>query len=99
MPGVARIGDIAVGVCPCHPTPVGFVGVIASGSIDVITNGSGTARIGDIAVCSCGHATVVVSGSGSVKTNAIGTARIGDVVAACPIGVIASGSTDTLAGG
>lgn len=101
MPGTARLGDMVVCVCCCHPPIpcVGTVGVFVTGSLNVVTNGRPTVRLADIAMCSCGHPTFVVGASTDVITNGRGTARLGDPVAACPVGVIVTASTDTITNG
>ena len=82
MPGVAREGDTG-----SHP------GMIVSASEDVITNGRGTARVGDIFACALHGPVPILTGSSDVLTNGRETAHIGSV---CACGaVILTGSDDT----
>ncbi len=92
MPAEARIGDVAVGVCCCHPPIpcVGWVGVIVTGAGTRSTEGASTARIGDVVV-GC-HPQVIVSGSGLQSVEGPSTARIGDATAGCTSGVIVTGA-------
>jgi len=98
MPGQSRIGDVGVGICCCHsdPTCIPMVGSIISGSGNVVADGRGCARIGDIVLGGCGHVGVLVSGSGSVIANSKGLVRTGDAFAGCFIGSIVSGSGDVI---
>ena len=84
MPGVARIGD-----------PISHGGAITSGSLKVLANGLGVARIGDSALCDIHGTTTIVSGSVKVFAEGLGVARIGDVTA-CGA-VISGGSLNVLA--
>ena len=97
MRGVARLTDIAVGLCfpPCHiPIPVPWIGIIESGSPDVFTNNLETARLTDI-VIGC-HPAFIVTGDETVLTNNLPTARHYDIcIGPCPtIGVIITCSPD-----
>jgi uncharacterized Zn-binding protein involved in type VI secretion len=94
MPGIAKVGDIVSCTCCCHP-PIpclGTVGFIITGASSVLVNGSPAARVGDIAICACGHPTFIVGGAANVTAEGIGVARIGDPVSACPVGTIITGS-------
>jgi len=99
MPGHARFGDIAVGVCICHPIPIPTIAILVTFSGDVITNSRGTVRCADIGITPCGHIGVVVTCSGDVITNERGTARCGDALVGCFNGVIATCSGDTYSNG
>jgi len=97
MSSHARIGDVFVGVCCCHPPAscVGAAGIIVTGASNVTTENSSDARIGDIGVGFCGHPTVIVSGSDTVTIEGDSNARIGDAVAGCIIGAIVTGASKT----
>lgn len=97
MPLAARIGDISVGVCCCHPTCIGWTGVIISGAGTRSTENSGQARIGDIAV-SC-HSQIIVTGSGTHITENSGSARNGDITVGCTNGVIVTNAGTMEIGG
>ena len=97
MAGIARITDIWVGVCSCHPPlpPIAMGGVIVTGSSNSSSNNLGQARIGDVTIGYCGHPGVIVTGSNVSKANNIGLARLGDAVVGCNIGVISTASPDS----
>jgi len=89
---VAQVGDVAVGICTAHTTPIPFVAPIVTGSPIVTTQAGGVATVGSIAVASCGHAFVVVTGSATVTAVGLGVARTGDLVVGTGSGVIVSGA-------
>jgi len=95
---VARIGDIGIGVCTCHKSPITVVGTIVIGSPTVTANNLGTARIGDLVMCSCGHTATLIMGSSTVLANGIGKSRMGDMWMGCPIGTVMVGSPTVLVG-
>ncbi len=98
MPGVARIGDIAVGTCCCHSDPRcrGWTGICVSGAGSVTAEGSPVSRIGDIFV-GC-HVGIVASGSSTVTAEGSPISRIGDIIVGCPSGIIISGAGTVIAG-
>lgn len=75
----SKIGDIGVGVCAAHETPIAFVTVFTSGSPNVLTNGSPSSIIGTIGISTCGHPTVAILGSATVFANVLGLHRVGDI--------------------
>jgi len=95
---VARLTDIAVGVCICHIHPIGQVGFIITASGSVRTNNLGNARITDIVLAACGHIGIIITGSSIAKVENLGQARVGDVTVGCFISSIVSGSPDTSCG-
>jgi uncharacterized Zn-binding protein involved in type VI secretion len=84
MPQVARIGDAG-----------SHGGVIVTASEDVLTNGLGTARVGDTYACPLHGPNPIVTGSPDVTANSQPVARVGDQTA-CGA-TITTGSPDTLA--
>lgn len=96
MPAAARQGDL--GVPHCSPY------VIATGSTDVVINGRGAARVGDVSTPHlipagrrCGaHVAPIVKGSSSVLINGRPAAHVGSPLAACTF--VATGSTDVIVG-
>lgn len=92
MPGIAKVGDLCSCYCKCHGKKT--IGVSVNGANSVLTNGSPTARLGDMFMCDCGHPTFVVSSSSTVSAEGILVARLGDSVAACPVGTIITSSND-----
>ncbi len=96
--GIARINDMVSCVCCCHQTCISTVGYFITSSDNVISNQLGTVRIGDMAICDCGHPTFVVTGSDVVLVNSIGVGRITDTVSGCPVGTIITSSENILTG-
>ena len=98
--GVARLTDIFVGVCVCHPPApaIPMTGTIVTGSGNVETNGLGSARKGDTVLGVCGHIGLIVDGSDTVQIGGVGVARTGAAVVGCLIGTITSGSDTVVAG-
>jgi len=99
MPQAARLSDVIVGICCCHPTCIGVSGQIVTHSLNVVTNGLGQARLGDIAIGSCGHTTMIVTSSQDTIVNGVGAARLTDSVAGCITGQIVTGSPNTIING
>lgn len=95
MPAAARRGDAGIPHCSGY--------VIATASGDVIINGRGAARVGDVNTphlrpgrpCPV-HVVPIVSGSGSVFINGRQAARVGDPFASCTR--VATGSSDVIIG-
>lgn len=96
MQPVARIGDIGIGTCYCHKSPITVVGTIVAGSSTKFANNIGIARIGDMVICSCGHVTTIVMGSPSVFADNIPASRMGDLFIGCAIGNISVGSSSVM---
>lgn len=90
--GIAKIGDIAVGVCYAHESPVSFTAVIITGATTVIVNGAGAGVVGAIALSDCGHPVTLITGSLTVLSESGPTHRLGD------IGVNAGGTSTTING-
>lgn len=84
--GIARLNDI-----------ISHGGQIVEGSLNVITNGRPTARLGDRVACIIHGSQVISSASGTVKANSRGIARLGDMISCGAI--ITSASTNVKAGG
>jgi uncharacterized Zn-binding protein involved in type VI secretion len=96
MPAAARRGDAGVPHCSGY--------TIASASGDVIINGRGAARAGDVSTAhlrpgkKCpGHVAAIAKGSASVIINGRPAARVGDPLSACTR--VATGSADVIIGG
>lgn len=93
---VAKKGDRTVTQCSCHSTHLDsegnqvdcsisqFEGIITSGSQNVLVEGAGVARVGDVVQeeCSCcgGGSGVIANGSTTTKANSQFIARDGDEV-------------------
>ena len=96
MPAAARRGDI--GIPHCSPY------VIATASSDVVINGRGAARVGDVSTphlrpggkkCP-GHVAPIITGSSSVLINGRPAATVGSYLLLCT--VVATGSFDVIIG-
>ena len=95
MPAAARRGDAGVPHCSAY--------VIATASSDVLINGRGAARVGDVSskhlrpAKKCPpHVAPIVTGSSSVFINGRPAATVGSKLAGCT--VIATGSGDVIIG-
>lgn len=95
MPSIARLTDIWVGICCCHPPIpcIGMSGPIVTSSVTHKTSGLGVARLGDMVIGACGHPGTIVSSSVVNKTDGLGKARVGDAVVGCMTGTIVTGDT------
>ena len=82
---VARLSD-----------PISHGGTIIEASTNVLTNGRGTARLGDAVFCLMHGSQVIATASQTVITNGRGTARVGDSIS-CGA-VIVDGSPNVLSG-
>ena len=98
MPEVSRVGiDRHIGHASPTPNPFHQTSYI-SGSVNVITNGASTVRIGDATACG----DPAIGGSSTVKVNGIGVHRKGDGTSghgSWPGNLSASGSPNVIAGG
>jgi uncharacterized Zn-binding protein involved in type VI secretion len=98
MRGIARQGDIAVGICTCHNPPIWVSGKVITYSNTVKVNGRGVARDGDIVKATCGHIGNIVTHSSPTEVDSRKVARLGDKTSGCFKGTLitASGNTDDL---
>ena len=95
MPAAARRGDAGVPHCSAY--------VIATASSDVLINGRGAARVGDVStphrvparICFT-HLAPIVIGSTSVLINGRPAAFVGSYLAGCTF--VATGSSDVIIG-
>ena len=60
---ISRLGDLAVGICYAHETPINVVGTIINGSSNTYCNKLNVARTIDPVLFNCGHMGVIVSSS------------------------------------
>jgi len=99
MPPTARISDLGVGVCCCHKSCIGMVGVLVTGAGTVIAEGMPTSRIGDVMLGFCGHVGIMVTGSSTVIAEGSNVCRIGDLFVGCFIGNVVTGAGTVITGG
>jgi hypothetical protein len=90
----SRLGDIAVGTCFAHETPLHVVGTIISGSTNTYCNNMNVARTSDPVLFNCGHIGVIISSSKN-KCNNLSIAKITDSVVGPMISVLVTGSPNT----
>ena len=95
MPGISRLTDIGVGVCPCHDDPEQYTTMFVTGAPTVKTNGRDTAFIGTVGISSCGHPTTALTGSASLIPGGSPAVRIGDTGANCGTYTTVTGSDNT----
>lgn len=89
---LGRIGDIGLGTCTCHRSPVQYVTTIVSGATNVNVNAEPAALVGSIGVSSCGHVTTALTGSGTVIANGAPVHRQGDMGQNCGPYTLVTGS-------
>jgi len=96
MPRHSRVGDIGIGICPCHQSPVQYTTVFVTGAETVKTNELTTTIISTIGMASCGHPTVALTGSPSVLMENKPVHRIGDTGTNCGPYTSITGSSDSI---
>mgnify|MGYP006928174253 CR=1 FL=1 len=96
----ARLTDVGVGICCCHPPIpcIPMVGMLVTASSNYITNGLGEARLGDVMLGNCGHPGTMITCSNRSLINGLGTVRISDAFSGCFTGVVVTGSPNRLVG-
>lgn len=98
MPGITKVGDTAIGTCPCHKSPVPYTATIASGAATVMVNGVPAGTVGGTAISSCGHPVTLISGSPTVMADGLPVHRVGDSGTNGGPSTTVSGSPDVNAG-
>lgn len=93
MPGIARLDDKTIGTCQVHGPNIS--GTIISASTTSMTDGFGTARLGDTVIADCGHEGTIISASQDTFCDGKAIARLGDSVSGVYEATIISASTDT----
>jgi uncharacterized Zn-binding protein involved in type VI secretion len=92
--GDARLNDKTIGNCAIHGPNI--KGKIITASTNVITNGKGTARLGDKVRADCGHVATIISASSTEFANGKPIARLNDKVGESPYTAeIITASTET----
>lgn len=97
MSGIARVGDVGVGVCYWHDEPQYYTTTFVSGAGTVMDNNLVSCVIGTIGHSTCGHNTIALSGSPDVFAENSAVHRIGDVGQNGGPYTVVSGSPDVLA--
>lgn len=76
---VSRVGDVGVGTCPNHPTPVQYVTTFVTGLFTGTANDQEIAYVGTVGNSTCGHPTIALSGSTIANGEDSPIHRVGDV--------------------
>ena len=100
MLGVARVGDIGVGICCGHPPApcIPMTGTLITGATNFLSESLPVSRIGDIMIGSCGHIGTMITGCDTFTIIGSGVCRIGDSFSGVFSGAVISGSTKFLVG-
>jgi len=104
MPAVTRNGDISVGICACccAGCPHIWTSTHFGGSNDVLANGRGVMRLGDLGACTCPHCPIshAAVASPNVLVNGRGAHRLGDLhIVPCGTGNVVSASPNVIING
>jgi len=86
-----RIGDVAIGLCPCPPSMCPASGIVASGSFQYIEGQSPLARLGDIVMFPCGGF-IITSGTFKMIEAGLPATQIGASCVGAGTGIITSAS-------
>jgi len=86
-----RIGDAAIGICPCPPSMCMSSGIVASGSFSYIEGQAPLARMGDIVMFPCG-AFIITTGTFNTIEGGLPATQIGASCVGTGTGIITSGS-------
>ncbi len=86
-----RIGDVAIGLCPCPPAMCMTSGIVASGSFGYIEGTSPLARMGDIVLFPCGGFIITMGAFPFIEAGLPAT-QIGASCVGAGTGMITSGS-------
>ena len=89
---VARVGDMGIGVCPCHLAPVSYTTIFIDGAPANFTDDLNTCWVTTIGLSSCGHPTVAVTGSPNVDISGNAVHRVGDTGHNCGNYTVVTGS-------
>lgn len=92
---ICRIGDIGIGICIQHSSPVVYITTFVTGSPTTTDYDLPVVRIGDLGVTSCGHITVALTGSSTLTADEIPVHRVGDLGTAPSIYHAVTGSPTT----
>ena len=101
MPKTARISDVGVGVCCCHPPIpcIPMVGVLVTAASTITVKGQRVSRLTDICLGGCGHPGFMVSSSGTEVSENLKTVRLGDSFSGCFSGSLVTGASNDETGG
>lgn len=94
----SKVGDIGIGVCPHHKTPVMYTTIFVTGANTVVTNGAPSSIVNAVGISSCGHNTICIMGSSTVIFERLPSHRVGDIGINYGNYISVTGSSDTVAG-
>lgn len=96
---MGRVGDIGIGVCAAHPSPVPCIVTIATGAETSRVNSQASATAISVGISSCGHMSIVLTHSMTSIAEKAGRHRVGDI-GALPGGIytLVTGSPNAKAG-
>jgi len=94
MPASARVTDLWIGICCCHPPApcIPMMGFIVTGSPNAISSGKGQAAVGDLTIGFLGHPGFIITGSPNALVNNKGKATLGSIITGCNIGMVITGN-------
>lgn len=75
---IARVGDIGIGVCTNHGSPLIYTTTFTSGEATTLVDGKLVCTVGSFGNSTCGHQTTALTGSAAYKVNGKSVHRIGD---------------------
>lgn len=93
---VARTGDVALGICQCHPVPNTTSGIVIASSVKTVCNNFPIAVTGDIVITPCGHVGIITATSAICTVEGRSIARMADIFSGCFNGIIATGSSNVV---
>ena len=89
---LARNGDIAIGICPCHKSPRPVTGVVMATAVKSNVEGLPVARVGDTVIADCGHIAVILGGSAKTIVEGKPAGQVGSSVSGDWMGTILNGA-------
>lgn len=75
---IARVGDIGIGVCPNHGSPLIYTTTFTTGEPTALIDGKIACTVGSFGNSTCGHQTTALTGSSIYKANGKAAHRVGD---------------------
>lgn len=87
-----RVGDLWVGICMCHKSPIPMTGKILTGNPKNKSGNISQATINSLVLGSCGHMGRIITGSSKTKVGNIGKAIVTSQTVGCLIGIIVAGN-------
>lgn len=73
-----RVGDIGMGICSAHDSPIPVVVTLVTGVPEIKNEGKDIATLISIGIASCGHTSIVATTSSIANAKGNGIHRVGD---------------------